>query len=82
MVVGEPSRRQGYGRQLVEKLHSLPGLNQYPLLTKWVPDTNTGAHLWLRSLGFTAIRMIPGEGEERDSYLFCRPLRPVEVGDG
>lgn len=70
VAIAEPHRRQGHGRRLLRQLLRTTGVEWFRVLTNTVADSNLSAHLWLKSVGFKAIRVLEGKHGEDDSYLF------------
>jgi len=67
-------RREGVGTWLVLKLRTKLSDHRRDRLITTVPDTMLEAHLFLRSTGFRAERVLPGRFGEQDGYLFAIDL--------
>jgi ribosomal-protein-alanine N-acetyltransferase len=69
-------RRQGVGAQMVQKLISKLSGHRRTRITLEVRETNLGAQLFFRAMGFKAVRVLRGfyEDTDEDGFLMC--LRP------
>lgn len=75
-------RRRGVGRQMIDKLKSKLSPDRRRRLTMEVGDGNLAGQLFLRAMGFRAVRVLYGLWEEEcpdaaDAYLMQYRL-PVE----
>jgi len=67
LAIARSWRRNGLGTALIAKIRGKLSPSQRSAITIDVPDSNTGAHLFLQSCGFRAIRVIRGNP---DVYAF------------
>ena len=76
LAVHPDCRKQGVGRQLLDKLTSKLRPEYRTRVTVDVPESNLGCHLFLRSCGFRAAKVLRGYFDEtsEDGYRFVYTL--------
>jgi ribosomal-protein-alanine N-acetyltransferase len=71
-------RREGIGRQLIEKLISKLSVDRRRRIVANICESNLAAQLFLRDCGFKAIKVLKGlyVSTDQDAYVFQYRLRP------
>lgn len=75
LAVKPIERRNGYGRQMIERLIAKLEQQQRNAIECTVTDANLNAQLFLQSCGFKAVRVVKDAWNGSDAYLFRYRLR-------